>query len=129
MNKETPYTIELENRGEYLYAFVSGKKLTPEIARMYWDEIAEMCITLEKSQIMIEKDFAQSVSAPEMLEMGVYLGKILSGKKIAFLDRYKNEGINELGKVVARNQGVIMRIFNNAEDAEKWLKGESFGSA
>lgn len=123
MNKDAPYTIELENRDEYLYAFVSGKTLTPEIARMYWDEIAEMCLSLDKSKIMIEKNFAQSVSAPEMLEMGVYLGKILSGKKIAFLDRYKNESINELGKVVARNQGVIMRIFNNAEDAEKWLVG------
>ena len=123
MNEDAPYTIKLEDRGEYLYALVGGKMLTPETAKMYWDEIAEMCLSLDKSQIMIEKDFAQSVSPPEMLEMGVYLGKILSGKKIAFLDRYKNESINELGKVVARNQGVIMRIFNNAEDAEKWLTG------
>lgn len=127
MNEDAPYTIKLEDRGEYLYALVGGKMLTPEIAKMYWDEIAKMCLSLDKSQIMIEKDFAQSVSAPEMLEMGVYLGKILSGKKIAFLDRYKNENINELGKVVARNQGVIMRIFNNAEDAEKWLTGTGLG--
>jgi len=54
--------------------------------------------------------------------MGVYLGEILSEKK-AFLDQYKNEGINELGKVIARNQGVIMRIFKNTDDAEKWLIG------
>ncbi len=38
---------------------------------------------------MIEKEFAKSVSPPEMLKMGVYLGEILSGKKIAFLDQYK----------------------------------------
>ncbi len=123
MNKDRPYIIKLENRDEYLYALVSGKTLTPEIAKMYWDEIAEMCFSLKKSKIMIEKDFAKSVSPPEMLEMGVYLGKILSGKKIAFLDHYKNENINELGKVIARNQGVIMRIFKNTEDAEKWLIG------
>jgi hypothetical protein len=123
MNKDKPYIINLENRGEYLYALVSGETLTPEIARMYWDEIAEMCFTLEKSKIMIEKDFAKSVSPPEMLEMGVYLGKILPGKKIAFLDQYKNESINELGKVIARNQGVILRIFKDTEDAEKWLTG------
>jgi len=66
---------------------VSGKTLTPEIAKMYWDEIAEMCFTLQKLKIMVEKDFAKSVSPPEMLEMGVYLGKILSGKKITFLER------------------------------------------
>ena len=123
MNEDKPYIIKLENRDEYLYALVSGKTLTPEIAKMYWDEIAEMCFTLKKSKIMIEKQFAVSVSPPEMLEMGVYLGKILAGKKIAFLDQYVNESINELGKVIARNQGVIMRIFKNTEDAEKWLIG------
>ena len=55
MNKDKPYSIKLENREEYLYALVSGKTLTPEIAKMYWDEIAEMCFTLKKSKIMIEK--------------------------------------------------------------------------
>jgi hypothetical protein len=123
MNKDRPYFIKLDNREDYLYVLVSGKTLTPEIAKLYWDEIAEMCFTLQKSKIMIEKDFAKSVSPPEMLEMGVYLGKILSGKKIAFLDQYKNESINELGKVIARNQGVVMRIFKNTDDAEKWLIG------
>ena len=121
MNEDKPYVIKLENRGEYLYALVSGETLTPKIAKMYWDEIAEMCSSQKKSKIMIEKEFARSVSPPEMLEMGVYLGKILSGKRIAFLDRYKNESINELGKVIARNQGVILRIFKKSEDAENWL--------
>ena len=90
---------------------------------MYWDEIAAMCSKLGKSKILIEKEFIKSVSAPEMLEMGVYLGKILSGKKIAFIDRFKNESVNELGKVIARNQGVILRVFKNTEEAEKWLIG------
>ena len=123
MNEDAPYTIELEDRGEYLYALVGGKMLTPQIAKMYWDEIAAMCLKLGKSKILIEKEFIKSVSAPEMLEMGVYLGEILAGTKIAFLDRYKNESVNELGKVVARNKGVIMKIFKNTEEAENWLTG------
>lgn len=121
MDKDAPYKIELEDRGEYVYAVAGGDLLTPEIARMYWDEIAEMCQRTGKSKILIEKDFPKSVSAPEMLEMGVYLGKILAGNKIAFIDRHKNENINALGKVIARNQGVIMRIFQTVEEAEKWL--------
>lgn len=123
MNTEKPYTIKLENRDEYLYALVGGEKLTPAISRMYWDEIAEMCSRLQMSKIMIEKNFTESVSPPEMLEMGIYLGKILAGKKIAFLDLYKNENINELGKIIARNQGVKMRIFMDREEAKKWLIG------
>jgi hypothetical protein len=113
MNTEKPYDLQMEDRGEYLYALIGGKKLTPEIAKLYWDEIAEECFRLEKSKLLIEKDFAQSVSAPEMLAMGVYLGSILANKKIAFIDRYKNESVNELGKKIARNRGVIMRVFEN----------------
>lgn len=123
MNENAPYNIKLEDRGEYLYALVGGEKLSPEIAKMYWDEIAEKCAELEKSKILIEKDFPRHVSAPQMLEMGVYLGSILAGKKIAFLDRYKNEEVNELGKVVARNEGVIMKVFKNVDEAEEWLIG------
>lgn len=122
MNEETPYYINCEDRGEYLYALVGGRMLSPEIAKLYWNEIAEVCSQLKKSKILIEKDFTKSVSAPEMLEMGVYLGKILSGKKIAFIDRYKNESVNELGKVVARNEGVIMRVFKDLKEAENWIK-------
>lgn len=123
MNEDTPYKIKLEDRGEYLSVIVGGEKLTTEIAKMYWDEIAETCSRLGKSKILIEKDFAKGVSAPEMLEMGVYLGKILAGTKIAFLDRYKNESVNELGKIIARNEGVILKIFKNREEAEHWLTG------
>ena len=121
MNTEKPYTIQMEDRGDYLYAVIGGKKLTPEIAKLYWDEIAEECFRLEKSKLLIEKDFLETVSAPEMLAMGVYLGSILADKKIAFIDRYKNESINELGKKIARNRGVLMRVFQNVKEAEEWL--------
>jgi hypothetical protein len=84
MKEDKPYNISLENRGEYLYALVGGETLTPEIAKMYWDEIAEKCFKLNTSRIMIEKEFAKSVSPPEMLEMGVYLGKILAERKLLF---------------------------------------------
>ena len=121
MNTEKPYYLEMEDRGEYLYALAGGEKLSPEVAKLYWDEIAEECFRLEKSKILIEKDFPEHVSAPEMLDMGVYLGSILANKKIAFIDRHKNESVNELGKKIARNRGVIMRVFRNVKEAEEWL--------
>jgi hypothetical protein len=120
MNKDS-YAIHFEDRGGYLYVLVGGETLTPEIARQYWDEIADECKRLGKAKVMIEKDFIKTVSPPQMLEMGVYLGKVLPGSKIAFLDRYKNESINELGKKIARNQGVKLQLFENSEAAEKWL--------
>lgn len=121
MEKSKPYEIEIKERGEYLYARVSGETLKPEIAKQYWDEIADTAFELKKSKIMIEKCFSQSVSAPEMLEMGDYLGKLLATKKIAFLDRYKNTAINNLGQKIAVNRGVEIKVFQDVEEAEKWL--------
>jgi hypothetical protein len=121
MSLDKPYTIKLEDHGEYLYALVSGGKLTPEIAGAYWREIADMCFDLGKTKILIEKDFAETVSPVEMLQMGTYLSEILPNKRIAFIDRYGNEDINELGKKIARNRDVKMQTFHNVKDAEKWL--------
>lgn len=121
MNKAKPYEIKLEDRGEYLYALVSGEILKPEIAKQYWDEIAERSFALRQTKIMIEKDFSQTVSAPAMLSMGDYLGKLLATKKIAFLDRHENAAINNLGQKIAENRGVKMKVFQDIEEAEKWL--------
>ena len=121
MNIEKPYTIKLEDRGEYLYALVGGKKLTPEISGAYWREIAGACFEQGKSKIMIEKDFAETVSPAEMLQMGTYLGTLLATKKIAFIDRFGNDDINELGKKIARNRNVKMQTFRGVKEAESWL--------
>ncbi len=118
---DKPYTIECEDRGEYLYFLVGGGKLSAEIAAAYWREIAHECFKAKKLKIMIEKNFRETVSPAEMLQMGEYLGYLLPTFKVAFLDRHKNEDINELGKRIARNKEVIMQIFDNREEAEQWL--------
>jgi hypothetical protein len=121
MKMEKSYRIEIEDRGDYLYVLVGGDKLTAEIAALYWQEIAAVCMDLKKTKILIEKDFAESVSPLEMLQMGTYLGQLLADNKIAFLDRYGNEDINELGKKIARNRNVKLKTFGNIKDAEKWI--------
>jgi hypothetical protein len=121
MNTNKSYRIEIEDKGDYLYVLVGGEKLTADISAAYWREIAEVCFDLKKNKILIEKDFAQSVSPLEMVHMGNFLGQLLANKKIAFFDRYGNEDINELGKKIARNRNVIMQTFQNLKDAEKWI--------
>ncbi len=118
---EKLYRIQLENREDYLYAFVSGEYLSASISKQYWDDIAEECIRLDKTKIMIVKDFAHSVSVTEMYEMGVNLSKFFETKFIAFIDRRGNPDINYFGQMVAENRGVNMKVFDSEEAAEKWL--------
>lgn len=118
---DKPYTISIENRGEYLYVLVGGEILTAAISKQYWDEITEETIRLEKTKILIEKNFPQTVSVAEMYEMGVNVSKFFETKFIAFVDRFGNPDINYFGQMVAENRGVKMKVFENVTQAEKWL--------
>jgi hypothetical protein len=118
---EKSYTISMEDRGEYLYVLVGGKKLTAAISAAYWREIASECFKTKKLKILIEKDFPKTVSPPEMLQMGEYLGYLLPTFKVAFVDRYRHQDVNELGKKVARYKQVVMQLFDSVKEAEQWL--------
>lgn len=53
--------------------------------------------------------------------MAKYLGYLLPTFKVAFIDLYNHQDINELGKKVARNKEVKIQIFDNFQEAVQWL--------
>lgn len=115
------YELTLEERNGYLYAFVSGEKLSAKIAASYWNDIAGVCFEDGYKRILIEKDFAESVGPEEMLLMAEHLGNLLPGCRVALVDRHKHEDINRFGNKLARNRDVLMQVFENVEDAGNWL--------
>jgi hypothetical protein len=121
MGGDKPYTIDMQERGEYLYALVSGDKVTPEIGRSYWTDILRRCSELGLNKILIEKNFVETVSMQEVAQGGSQMGEFLKGHKIAVIDRYAHDDVSELGKKIARNQDVMVQIFDDAERAAKWL--------
>ena len=121
MSAEKPYSIEMEDRDGYLWVLVGGEKLTAAIATKYWNEIAEVCFEKGIDKILIEKDFPKAVGPEEMLEMAEHLGQLLPTRRIAFVDRHGHASINELGKRLARNRDVMMQLFQDVGEAEKWL--------
>ena len=121
MDTEKPYTIEMEDRGEYLYVLVGGEKLTADIAVGYWHEISEKCVEMGCHKVLIEKEFKETVNVDELFRMAELLADVLPNGRIAFLDRYDHRDINELGKRLARNRNVMMQIFSDVDEAARWL--------
>jgi hypothetical protein len=118
---EKPYSIEMADRGKYLWALVGGPKLTAEISAAYWNEIAEKCASSNCDKVLIEKDFVSSVGPDEMILMADNLSKVLPHVHVAFVDRHHHDAINELGKKLARNRNVMFQVFANVSEAERWL--------
>jgi len=121
VDDDKPYSIEFENRGEYLYAIVGGLRVTPEIGLSYWREIVAECDKLGLSKILLEHNFAEMISMSGMLEVIGPLAGMLKGRMFAFIDRYEHYDIPEAAKGILRNLNVKMQLFKDVEEAEKWL--------
>ena len=121
VDDDKPYSLEMEDRGEYLYAIVGGLKVTPEIGLAYWREIVGECERTGHSKILLEHNFAEMISMSGMLEVIGPLSGMLKGRMFAFVDRYEHYEIPEAAKGILRNQSIKMQLFRDVQEAEKWL--------
>ncbi len=122
-SRAKPYTLEFEQRPEYLYAYVRGEKDSLEISLQYWKEIADECWRAGYKKVFIEEDIKEEVSIIEMYQFTSEIPNIgFSGIRVAFVDRHLNQQeLNKFGELVATNRGVNGKIFNSSEEAEEWL--------
>lgn len=121
MEADKPYSIEIENRGSYVYAIIGGLKVTPEMAKDYWAEIVDECKDLGLNKILAEKNFIETISMDSLAELNPYFTKLFQGFIVAFVDRYGHHDISGLGKKLARSSGVRMQVFDDVDEAERWL--------
>ena len=121
VDSDKPYSLEMENRGEYLFAVVGGLKVTPEIGLAYWHEIVDECDRLGLTKILLEHNFAEMISMAGMVEVIGPISSMLKGRMFAFIDRYDHYDIPEAAKGIFRNLNVKMQLFKDVEEAEKWL--------
>lgn len=116
-----PYAIEFEEHEAYLHAIVGGLRVTSEIALGFWHEIIRECEKHGYSKILLEHNFVEMISKDEMLEVIGPIAHLLKGRMFAFYDSYSHYEIPEAGKVILRNLNVKMQIFNDLDEAAKWL--------
>ena len=121
MDHEKGYNVEMDLRGPYLHALVTGARVTPEIALAYWHEIIDECEKFGCSKILLDHNFDEMISMTEMLEVIGPVGELLVGRILAFYDRHGHYDIPEAGKMILRSHNIKMQIFYDLEEAEKWL--------
>ena len=119
-----PYQLSFRQRPEYLYAFVSGEHDSLEISLAFWREIAAECQRAQAGKLLIEESIEESVSMLEMYQIAAEIPQMgFTNVLIAFVDRYlEQQDLNEFGELVATNRGMRAKVFNNVEEAEKWLR-------
>src|ERR1041385_2532387 len=115
------YSLRMEHLDPYLYVTVSGSRVTPQIALDYWREVIAECDRLDCAKILLEHDFVEMISMPEMLEVIGPVTEMLKGRMMAFYDSYGNYDIPEAGKKIMRSKNVKMQIFHDLARAERWL--------
>ena len=115
--------IKFEHRSGYLYAYAHAEKDSYEISLDFWTEIVRRCKENGFSKVLAEEDFGTDNSTSDMYELvsqGHQIG--LTGLKIAFVDRHLAQMYNNLfGETVAKNRGLIAKVFSNVKEAEEWL--------
>jgi hypothetical protein len=122
MVSDKPYNVDIESRGDYLHALVTGKRVTSEVALGYWREIIDKCESTGCTKILLDHNFEEMISMQEMLEIIGPVGDMLQGRIMAFYDRYGHYDIPEAGKMILRSHHVKMQIFHDIDEAEMWLK-------
>ena len=120
-----PYELTFDRRPFYLHAFIKSDAMSVDISLRYLREIADKCITLRYTRLMIERSIPQTLSESELETVAIEF--ILMGMadiKVAFLDK-RAENLEPLrSAMIARNsRGAWADVFTNIDEAERWLLG------
>lgn len=123
-NSSKPYSLTFEHRNGYLYAFVAGVEDSYEISRAYWTEVVEESKRIGSSKVLIEEEIVENASLTDVFRLASELPQLGFGRTVvAFVDRFLDQQeVNEFGAVVAQNRGFNGRVFNNVEEAKRWLE-------
>jgi len=118
----SPFQIRFDARTDHLRAFVTGPRDSKEVSRGFWRQIAEECLRQGLHKVLVEEDFPNPISEVELYELITQAEDLLRRLRIAFVDRRaEHAASNRFAETVARNRGLVVRIFDDIDAAARWL--------
>jgi len=120
---ESDFSLSIEERCNYLYAFYTGPKDTLAVSTKIVTQISQEAEKRGISKVLMDEDFPNQVSTMEMYDICETLVQLFGRcKKVAHVDRNPGDlDLNQFGETIAVNRGLEIRAFATVEDAEKWL--------
>lgn len=117
------YSLNVENRGRYLFAHIKGERGTLEIATAYWTDIAQEALKSGLKRVLVIEDIPEMISIAEVHQLVTSLADLpVKDVRIAFVDLYaEHSSLNEFGILVSENRGFTAQSFDTEEAAEAWL--------
>jgi hypothetical protein len=124
------FELRLETRGGYLRAQVDGLQDSFEISLAYWTAIAQACHERGVTSLLVVENILEA-GDPLMLETLVEAIVALGFRdiRVAFVDLMQSHlAAMEHGEILARERGIVGRVFGDEGEAERWLRhGEDLG--
>ncbi|HWT16124.1 MAG TPA: hypothetical protein VN581_10100 [Patescibacteria group bacterium] len=122
------FTIDLEERADFLRAVVHGGEDTLAVSTAYWNLLGAECKRRRAKAILVVEDLDPWPDAgPEVFE-AVTDAMVVAGFgdiRCAFVDLREEVEANEFGMIVGAGKGLTIMMFSNESYAERWLR---FGS-
>lgn len=118
------FDLSLEWRGDYLRAQVDGPKDSFEISLAYWMAVAQACHDRAADRLLVVENLAEAgrpIDLERLIDAIVALG--FRDIRVAFVDLVESHlKAMEHGEILARERGIVGRVFGREDEAERWLR-------
>jgi len=115
------YNVRYEDRGKYLYAHISGPE-SVENACGFFRDLRLKAEAEDHTAFLIVDEVTGVLDTNQTYFISKEIAKLHAGNIIAFVDpKEETFSTNAFGGTVVANRGVITRVFDNEEEALKWL--------
>lgn len=117
------FTISYEDRGDYLYARVSGQRDTVANSLAYWREISDEARRRGSTRVLVVEAFVSPSPLMDVYQVAEQIPTLIRGLIVAFVDeRFEQFEENKFGEDVAVNRGAVGKVFSRIEPAVEWLR-------
>ena len=117
------YELNIQPRGEYLHAIVSGDNTRDNVAR-YLRELRRECIARNCARLLIEERLAGArLPLVDVFQIVVEESERAAGlfQAIAYVDVNAGGDLMKFAESLAVERGIPVRLFATVAEAERWL--------